>query len=474
MEGAPRHVFAPDRVWDWDGDAYAPVDQAREPARWARLVYGGVYDSTITQVTDGLPTSSLSCEAVVADMLDSLILEPGHTTLKLGTATGRNAALLATRTGRGRVTSIEFDPRLAAAAHTNLAAAGADVEVVVGDGALGAPGASQFDGVMATYAVDVVPWAWVEQTRPGGRIVTPWGRLGQVALTVASDGCSATGWMQGLATFMPARGTDQGKVWEQVRGDQPPDADGLFGQNLKTLYHDANVLFALRVLLPDVRIRTEAGQDITAWAHDGNSSWTRIVAPQTGQATAYQGGPRHLAAELEEAWKAWDTNGAPGLYEFGMTRTPQEQYIWSNDPETGPPWSTDAPVLRSPSNTLPHSEAAPAPHPALLVPAGMAPSDRRSPCPGSGAPPARGDCPTNARGVSLVNNCSPRLWDGPPSRAKATPTKRLLPACAGMVLPIPWGRWLPLLPTTQGWSLGGSRRRPQTCPALPPRVRPNQ
>ncbi|MFI9257885.1 hypothetical protein ACIGT4_09195 [Streptomyces sioyaensis] len=243
------------------------------------------------------------------------------------------------------ITSIELDPHLAAAAHTNLAAAGADVEVVVSDGTLGAPGASPFDRVMATYAVDVVPWAWVEQTRPGARIVTPWGRLGHVALTVASDRCSATGWMQGLATFMPARGTDQGKVWEQVRGDQAPDAEGLFGQNLRTLHHDANVLFTLRVLLPDVRIRTGASQDITAWAHDGNSSWTRIVAPQTGQATAYQGGPRHLAAELEEAWKTWETNGAPGLYEFGMTH-PQEQYIWSNDPETGPRWSTDTPALK--------------------------------------------------------------------------------------------------------------------------------
>lgn len=305
-EDAPRHTFAPDHVWDWNGETYTPVDRTTDPARWANLVYGGVYDSTITQVTDGLPTSSLSCEAVVADMLDSLILEPGHTTLELGTATGRNAALLATRTGPGWVTSVELDPQLAAAAHTNLAAAVADVDVVVGDGELGAPGAGPFDRVMATYAVDVVPWAWVEQTRPGGRIVAPWGRLGHVALTVAPDGCSATGWMQGLATFMPARGIDQGKTWEQARGNEAPDTEGSFGRNLTPLHHDANVLFALRVILPDVRIRTEAGHGVTAWVHDGNSSWATIVAPPQ---PAGQSPIRVARVALSLSWKRLGKHG---------------------------------------------------------------------------------------------------------------------------------------------------------------------
>ncbi|WP_257232614.1 hypothetical protein [Streptomyces sp. Rer75] len=51
--------------------------------------------------------------------------------------------------------------------------------------------------MIATYAVDHVPWAWVEQTRPGGRIVAPWGRLGTSrsrSPTTAgrrADGCRA-------------------------------------------------------------------------------------------------------------------------------------------------------------------------------------------------------------------------------------------------------------------------------------------
>ncbi|MGG7574134.1 protein-L-isoaspartate O-methyltransferase family protein [Streptomyces sirii] len=221
METHARHRFAPDRLWAWDGGAYVCVDRGANPQAWADLVYADPADSTITQVTAGLPTSSLSCEEVVADMLDSLVLEPGQPTLELGTATGRNARLLAERAGPGLVTTVECDPELAAAAAVNLAATGGEVEVLTGDGTIGAPLRERFHRVISTFAVEEVPWAWVEQTVAGGRIVTPWGRLGHVALTIAPDGQSATGWIQGLATFMPSRGADQGLEWDQVRNSCP-------------------------------------------------------------------------------------------------------------------------------------------------------------------------------------------------------------------------------------------------------------
>ncbi|WP_410540092.1 hypothetical protein [Streptomyces sp. KL2] len=52
---------------------------------------------------------------------------------------------------------------------------------------------------------------------------------------------------------------------------------------------------------------------------------------------AYQGGSRSLADELLEAWEHWESRGAPGLHDFGLTRTPGEQWIWSGDPD-GPRW----------------------------------------------------------------------------------------------------------------------------------------
>ncbi|MFD0449204.1 hypothetical protein ACFQ10_53670 [Streptomyces indonesiensis] len=48
-------------------------------------------------MTDGAPSSSLSCPSIVVDMLDSLMLDPGHRVLELGAGTGWNAALLTWR-----------------------------------------------------------------------------------------------------------------------------------------------------------------------------------------------------------------------------------------------------------------------------------------------------------------------------------------------------------------------------------------
>lgn len=343
VEALPRHAFAPDRLWAWDGHAYVPVDRARDPERWADLVYAGPYDSAITQIgADGLPSSSLSCPSIVVDMLDSLMPEPGDRVLELGAGTGWNGALLAYRVGPDCVTSVEVDRALAAEAREHLAAAGAKVAVEVGDGAQGWPAGAPYAGVMATYAVGEVPWAWVAQTRPGGRIVTPWGRLGHVALTVAPDGCSASGWMQGLATFMPARGTGQGLALHQVRGQAAPDVETPFPRDIRPLHEDGSLLFALRVAVPDIRISSEANDGVTIWLHDGRSSWATLVAPEGKTAVAYQGGPRRLVDEVEEAWQAWSAHGAPSLYDYGMTVTPEKQYIFANDPDRGPRWPASA------------------------------------------------------------------------------------------------------------------------------------
>ncbi|MFE2523372.1 hypothetical protein ACFXEL_03980 [Streptomyces sp. NPDC059382] len=47
-----------------------------------------------------------------------------------------------------------------------------------GDRNAGRQAAAPYDRVIATYAVDDVPWAWIEQTRPGGCLVVPWAGSG--------------------------------------------------------------------------------------------------------------------------------------------------------------------------------------------------------------------------------------------------------------------------------------------------------
>jgi protein-L-isoaspartate O-methyltransferase len=346
IDAVPRHLFAPDRLWRWDGRAYVPVDRGADPPAWADEVYGSPDEAAITQVSDGLPSSSLSCQAVVVGMLDALDLQPGHRVLELGTGTGWNAALLARHAGPGQVASVEFDEELAADSDRRLVAHGAAVRVLVGDGAAGWPPGAPFDRVISTYAVESVPWPWVEQTRPGGRIVTPWGRLGHVALTVADDGRSASGRFTGLAQFMAARGTlARGLSYRQVRGATPPEDERPFTRDLRVLRDDVRLLFALRVGLPEMRFTTAEDEDgVNAWLHDGATSWAALSAIGDGRTIAYQGGPRRLADELDELWSWWADAGQPGHRDFGMTVEEHGQYVWCRNPLAGRHWPMPTPV----------------------------------------------------------------------------------------------------------------------------------
>ncbi|MCX5206078.1 methyltransferase domain-containing protein [Streptomyces sp. NBC_00237] len=341
----PRSAFAPRRLWHWNGQAYLPLDRTKDVDRWAAEVYADPDAAAVTQLTGGLPTSSLSCTAVVVDMLDSLLLDTGHRVLELGTGTGWNAALLAHRAGNNQVVSVETDPGLAASAQRRLTGSGTAVQVVVGDGAVGfAPGAP-YDRVISTYAVDTIPFAWVEQLRPGGRLVTPWGHLGHVALTVAEDGSSASGWMQGLAQFMPARTrlpAADTKDFSQVRGDKASGGERPFLHPLETLEGDWGLRFHLRVAMPEMRITTAQDQDgWNAWIHDGLHSWAVLAAQGDGKTITTQGGPRRLADLLDAAWEQWSALGSPPVYDYGMTVTNggATQYVWANDPLTGPRWA---------------------------------------------------------------------------------------------------------------------------------------
>jgi protein-L-isoaspartate(D-aspartate) O-methyltransferase len=340
MDSLPRHDFAGETLWHWDGNAYVPVVRSEQGERWAEVVYAGPDDAAVTQLLDGQPSSSLSCPAVVAGMLGALDVQPGHRVLELGTGMGWNAALLARRAGGGRVTSVETDPALAAAAVRRLDAAGAGVAVEVGDGQEGWPAGALYDRLIATYAAQEIPWAWVEQTRPGGRIVAPWGHLGHVALTVADDGQSATGSIAGLAQFMPARGSaPPRRTFTDVCGNGPEQDQRTTARDLAPLAGDVALRFALRVALPELQILTAVDEDgHNAWLHDSSTSWAALSAQSDGPALVHQGGPRRLADELDRAWDQWLDLSRPRPGDYGLTVTSTGQYAWCHHPATGPRW----------------------------------------------------------------------------------------------------------------------------------------
>ena len=72
------------------------------------------------------------------------------------------------------MTSIEVDPGIAAQAAATLTTVRHAPRLITGDGADGYPPGAPYDRVHSTCAVAQIPHAWIEQTRPGGLIVTPW------------------------------------------------------------------------------------------------------------------------------------------------------------------------------------------------------------------------------------------------------------------------------------------------------------
>jgi protein-L-isoaspartate(D-aspartate) O-methyltransferase len=119
----------------------------------------------------GLPLSSSSQPAMMAEMLELLDLRAGQRVLEIGAGTGYNAALLATIVGpAGRVDSIDIDPETARRARRALRAAGFKVGVAVGDGREGFSPRAPYDRIIATASADEIPRAWLQQLAERGRL----------------------------------------------------------------------------------------------------------------------------------------------------------------------------------------------------------------------------------------------------------------------------------------------------------------
>jgi protein-L-isoaspartate(D-aspartate) O-methyltransferase len=149
----PRHVFVPDVAAE---DVY--TDR-----------------SIAIKLQDGIPISSSSQPAIMAEMIEMLALRGGEHVLEIGAGTGYNAAVLAELVGpSGSVVTIDVDDELVRAARRHLDDAGyPHVRTVFADGVHGEPGAAPFDRIIATVGVDAIPVAWIAQLHEGGRLVAP-------------------------------------------------------------------------------------------------------------------------------------------------------------------------------------------------------------------------------------------------------------------------------------------------------------
>lgn len=123
-----------------------------------------------------------------ARMLQAVDIQPSDSVLEIGTGSGYMTALLA-RLAR-KVTSVEIAPELSAEAGRKLAAQHVhNVLLEVGDGASGW-GAETYDVIVLTGSLPLLPAAYRQQLKPGGRLLAVVGEapvMEAVLLTQVGD-----------------------------------------------------------------------------------------------------------------------------------------------------------------------------------------------------------------------------------------------------------------------------------------------
>ena len=139
-------------------------------------------------------SQTISQPYMVALMTDALCAQPDHRILEVGTGSGYQTAILAELARE--VHTIERLPKLGERAQATLARLGyTNVVCHMGDGTLGWPDASPYDGIIVTAGGPRVPPSLVDQLTEGGTLVIPVGTEYQQDLTVATR--TATGTQEG-------------------------------------------------------------------------------------------------------------------------------------------------------------------------------------------------------------------------------------------------------------------------------------
>ncbi|MET9294445.1 ATP-grasp peptide maturase system methyltransferase [Streptomyces sp. NPDC003077] len=350
VAAVPRELFIDDAYFRHDatGYGYTPVRRDElNPEDWLRTVHSdrtlvtqvdGHHAADATGPVQGVPTSSSTQPSLVVRMLQTVRIKPGDRVLEIGTGTGYSTALLCHRLGQENVTSVEYDPAVAARAARHLTAAGYPApHLATGDGLRGHPADAEYDAVVATCAIRSLPPSWLFQLRDGGTITaTLGGWLGAFALLhlTVDDTGTAHGRLVDVGesiSYMSARPHQPPPhpTFHRHPGHTRP-AD--IGPDL--LKEPVGHLVAQLGAPSAVLMRCSDGTVILWDVATGSQAW---LEPDGSGWTVHEDGPLRLWSQVEEAWARWLGAGKPDHTGFGVTATTERQVVWLGSPD-GPHW----------------------------------------------------------------------------------------------------------------------------------------
>jgi len=350
----PRHELVPDVLRrDPDGSWHRlDTTTAQGQREWLEQVYSNKALLTAVATSPGPRTlrSSSSMPALMTRMLEALDVHDGHRVLEIGTGTGYNAALLAHRLGDANVFSVDIEPDLIDLARQRLARIGYHPTLVAADGAAGLADHAPFDRIIATCAVPALPWAWVEQTRPGGVILTDLktapGAGSLVRLTRYPD--RAEGHFDPTyAAFMDLRHHPADHAPPRPRPRKQPDAQP--HQRTTTLDPRTpwNCLVVWFLASFDLGAHTTVGygrpdhnyHPTVTSVTTSDGSWAEVsLTGDHGIHQVREGGPRRPWRIIENTHARWTTLGQPGWDRLGLTVTKNHQQVWLDSPSSTHTW----------------------------------------------------------------------------------------------------------------------------------------
>jgi protein-L-isoaspartate(D-aspartate) O-methyltransferase len=306
-------------------------------------------EAILTKVEDGIGVSSSSQPAMMALMLEQLLLFAGARVLEIGAGTGYNAAILREVVGdHGEVITLDIDAEVAGWAAERLEAAGYDdVSVRCVDGADGWPERAPFDRIELTVGADDISPAWHEQLVEAGILVIPlWVRTGQISVAFQRRGDSFVSRSVQPCGFIALRGRmaaepslvdiGDGVVAAIGDPDEVSEVRALLRRPLSSSRWDGHLWdgFSFFAGLWDLPIFSMwAGNSENAFIRGGGfalldpqSHGLALVATPSGDVSpcllAY--GNTSAADTLRSAFERWDVLGRPDVGDLQLIAHPRD------------------------------------------------------------------------------------------------------------------------------------------------------